>query len=287
MHIIFCSAASSGLAAILFPMKKRILLIDESLTVQKVVALTLDRETYAITNAKSRSDAMKVVLDSPPDLILVSDQVTGVNASGFPKEVETWSGRDRKQPPLVLITSQDIKELRGYQAVLKKPFAPQALQAAVVQALGAADAHASEMGEADDSRLQKIFTDTFSDEAKLVSETFRAEIEETDDTLLTMPAPSKKNVRRGAPPPPENVAELWGKPEPMEEEVVQVLGAEDSMAYKAQLEKEVGRQLEAYDLEDILHRLLDKIVPPMVERLAQQRLDQLLKESESFVELKP
>jgi PleD family two-component response regulator len=86
----FCGTESSESFVILWPMKKRILLLDESVTVQKVVALTLDRERFAITNAKTRSEAMKSILENPPDLILVSDQVAGVSASAFPKEVETW-----------------------------------------------------------------------------------------------------------------------------------------------------------------------------------------------------
>ncbi len=269
-------------------MKKRLLLIDESLTVQKVVALTLDRERFTVANAKSRSEAMKVVLEAPPDLILVSDQVTGLTAASFPKEVETWVGRDRRIPPLVLITGQELKEQRGYRAVLKKPFAPQALQNIVNEAL--ADAPGTS-GEDSDDRMQRVFNDAFSDEAGLVSETLRTEVDESEDTLLTIPAPSREGgakTGRRSPPPVESVAELWGKTEaPEPGGVVQVLGADDSMAYKAQLEKEVRRQLESHDLEDIVHRLLEKLVPPIVERLAQQRLDQLLKESENFVELKP
>jgi CheY-like chemotaxis protein len=261
-------------------MKKRILLIDESLTVQKVVALTLDRERFTIINAKTRSEAMKLVLEMPPDLILISDQVAGVSAHTFPKEVETWVGRDRKQPALVLITSSDPKDSRGYRAVLKKPFAPQALQTAVTDALAGSEPTESPNEEADDMRMSQVFNDTFADEAKLVAETYSADMSNGVETLTNIPAPS----RRSAPPPQENVAEIWGKPE--KTEGLQVLGAEDSMAYKAQLEKEVARELENYDLEEIVHRLIEKMVPPIVERVAQQRVDQLLKESESFVDLK-
>ncbi len=264
-------------------MKKKILLLDESLTVQKVVALTLDRERFAITNAKSRSEAMKMVLDSPPDLLLVSDQVAGVAAAHFPKEVEAWAGRDRTAPALILITAADLFEQRGYAAVLKKPFAPQALQNAVNEALP------SEVGqrttEVEELRMQKAFSDAFSDEAKLVSETFESEIEESEATLLTIPAPGSKGSRK--PPPAENIAGLWGKASDAEEtRSHDVLSTGESAAYKGQLEKQVTLQLEKYDLEDVVHRILQKVVPPIVERLATERLDQLLA-NESFVELKP
>ncbi len=235
-------------------MKTRIVLLDESLTVQKVIALTLNREQFSISNVKTRSEAMKLVLESPPALIIVSDQVQGINASAFPKEVETWVGRDRTLPAMLLITNQDIKDMRGYGAVLKKPFAPSALQAAVDRCVPIAATPLTLDEEGEDLGMQRRFVEAFSDEASLVAET------------LAKPAPKSDEQKR---------------------ETVQVLGPEDSMAYKAQLEQEVGRQVESYDLENVVHRLLEKMVPPIVERLAQERLDKLLKESESFVELKP
>jgi DNA-binding response OmpR family regulator len=265
-------------------MKKKILLLDESLTVQKVVALTLDRERFAIMNAKSRSEAMKMVLDSPPDILLVSDQVAGVAAVHFPKEVEAWAGRDRVAPALILITAADISEQRGYAAVLKKPFAPQALQNAVNEALPGETGHRSD--EVEELRMQKVFNEAFSDEAKLVSETFESEIEESEATLLTIPVPSSKGSRK-PPPAVESVAGLWGKASDAESHPQEVLSPGESAAYKGELEKQVTLQLEKYDLEDVVHRILQKVVPPIVERLATERLDQLLKDNESFVELKP
>jgi DNA-binding response OmpR family regulator len=274
-------------------MKKKILLLDESLTVQKVVALTLDRDKFAVTNAKARSEAMKLVLDAPPDLLLVSDQVAGVSVSAFPKEVEAWVGRDRRVPPLILITSQDLSEHRGYAAVLKKPFAPQALQAAVGEAIQigqASDTDSGQLDDADDQRMQRVFNDAFSDEASLVAQTFQTEIDQEEETLLTIPAPTSRTQKRSGPPPVESVATLWGKASDAEtprREEVHVLGAEDSMAYKVQLEQQVSKQLEGYDLEEIVHRVIQKVVPAIVERLASERIEQLLKENESFVELKP
>jgi hypothetical protein len=53
------------------------------------------------------------------------------------------------------------------------------------------------------------------------------------------------------------------------------------------LEEELSEKLGEQDLTAIVDRLLSKIVPPIVERLVQERLDQLLKAQEDFVELKP
>ncbi len=323
-------------------MKKRVLLIDESLTVQKVVALTLDRNRYSVLYAKSRGEAMKEILQSPPDLILASDQVADISVSSFPKEVESWVGRERRMPPIVLITGQDLKEARHYKGVLRKPFSPQALQAVVVEhTRGVEEAPAAERGtasghEEDDHRLQKIFNDTFADEAKLTRETFENESEDDERTLLTIPAPPPprgaarpvpkkvepkeeddvwaeeepesppppvaakgKPGRTPPPPPPETAAELWGAHQKgnsaagasgataIKEPPAEIMGAEDSVAYKAVLEKQVESHLREQDLDEVVDRLLKKIVPPIVEKLVQERLDRLLKEQENFVELKP
>ncbi len=281
-------------------MKKNVLLIDESLTVQKVVALTLDRQRYNVQNAKSRSEAMKVILDTPPDLILVSDQVASINASSFPGEVESWAGKDRQMPPLVLITSQDITEFGRYVSVLKKPFSPQALQAVVAQ-YAAVDSAAQILSETPDteSRMQKIFHESFNDEADLVRQTFQNEYESEEKTLLNIPQ-QNKNQHQSAPPrkTPESAAELWGVADPKahlqgggqeeEEPGIAVMNSEDSMVYKAALESQIERFLRSQDLEAMVMRVVEKMVPPIIEKVARERLDRLLQEDTGgFLEIKP
>lgn len=280
-------------------MKKNVLLIDESLTVQKVVALTLDRQRYNVQNAKSRSEAMKVILDTPPDLILVSDQVASINASSFPGEVESWAGKDRQMPPLVLITSQDITEFGRYVSVLKKPFSPQALQAVVAQ-FAAVDSAAQILSDTPEteSRMQKIFHESFNDEADLVRQTFQNEYESEEKTLLNIPQQNKN--QQSAPPrkTPESAAELWGVADPKshlqggapeeEESGIAVMGAEDSMVYKAALESQIERFLRSQDLEAMVMKAVEKMVPPIIEKVARERIDRLLQEDGGgFVEIKP
>jgi DNA-binding response OmpR family regulator len=280
-------------------MKKNVLLIDESLTVQKVVALTLDRQRYNVQNAKSRSEAMKVILDSPPDLILVSDQVPSINASSFPGEVESWAGKDRQMPPLVLITSQDITEFGRYGSVLKKPFSPQALQAVVAQ-FAPVDSAAQILSDTPEteSRMQKIFHESFNDEADLVRQTFQNEYESEEKTLLNIPQQNKN--QQSAPPrkTPESAAELWGVADPKshlqggtqeeEEPGIAVMGAEDSMVYKAALESQIERFLRSQDLEAMVMKVVEKMVPPIIEKVARERIDRLLQEDGGgFVEIKP
>jgi len=277
-------------------MKKRILLIDGSLTVQKVVSLTLDKGRYHVVYAKSRVEAVQQINEATPDVILVSDQVTDITIPSFPKELETWLGRTHEIPPIVLITAQDIKEIRHYAGVLKKPFSPQALQA-LVQKFTLENPTASGLGapeeDFEDQRLQKIFNDTFNDEANLVRATFENEIEQEDVTQvgISTQRPSTHSTDSGslwaAPAPAPRPAAPPARPAPARPAKAPVMGAEDSMAYKAVLEREVEGKLSGRDLDEMVDKLLNKLVPPIVERLVQERLDKLMKEQDDYQELKP
>jgi DNA-binding response OmpR family regulator len=277
-------------------MKKNVLLIDESLTVQKVVALTLDRQKYNVLSAKSRSEAMKVILESPPDMILVSDQVPSINASSFPGEVDSWVGKDRTTPPMVLITSQEVSEFGRYTSVLKKPFSPQALHALVVQHAGvnepsAAPSAANPDGESE-GRLQKIFNENFNDEADLVRQTFQNEYDSEENELLNTPNQSKGSNQDRPRKQPESAAELWGVGDPkshldgVSEAGVQLMGAEDSMAYKASLDSQIDRFLRSQNMEEIVARIVERMVPPIVEKIARERIDRLLKEDGEYIDIK-
>src|SRR5262245_56759285 len=209
-------------------MKKRVLLVDESLTVQKVVALTLDRNRYQVSYAKSRSEAMRLIVETVPDLILVSDQVPDIAAASFPREVETWLARRAPVPPMVLITSQDVREMRQYAGVLKKPFSPQSLQAMVAQHARPdqesepAVKPASGGEDMEDQRLQVIFNEAFADEAKLVRETFRTEMEKASPTMTDTPVPGathESDAASDADPASTLPDDLWSdaaprRPEP-------------------------------------------------------------------------
>lgn len=247
-------------------MKRHILLIDDSLTVQKVVALTLDKNKYDVHYAKSRTEAIKGVIEKTPDVILLSDSFQDIHWQSFPKEVEAWLSRNYDLPSIVLITTQDIGEAKHYSGVLRKPFTPQVLQSLIAAFAPTADENdkptqliSGGVADSEDSdrRMQKAFNDTFASEAKLTERTFQ--MQEEEETMK------------------QSGGDLWSaSPAPSSP----VLGANDSMAYKASLENKVERDLESKDLDAIVDKVLSKMVPPIVERLVQERLDQLMREQE-------
>jgi CheY-like chemotaxis protein len=207
-------------------MKKRILLIDESLTVQKVVALTLDKGSYQVLYARNRQEVMKTIVDQPVDIILLSEVVPGLSWQSFPKELESWLGRSVTPPPVILISGQEMKEAKHYAAVLKKPFSPVALKKLVeehVGGMGTVEMLGRESyGEAREDNLQKTFNRAFSDEDELVRQTFGDETQEdstlesgADDSFLGLESPADKvtPMRKAL---PTTAAELWQTEGPKE-----------------------------------------------------------------------
>lgn len=297
-------------------MKTKILLVDDSLTVQKVVSLTLDKNRYQVAYAKNRQEFLKLLIDISPDIILLSDQFPEIQVSSFPKEVEAWLGRGHGLPSFVLITSQDLTEARHYQAVLKKPFSPQVLQNCVA-ALSPSEesveipSPAFAEDEAEDQQFQKRFNDIFSDESNLVKETFANDFDKEEPTLLatrnqqtedlsgtelwqerakreTASAPQgARQMTPGTPNKNSNAGDLWAVAEPSKQnKSPEILGASDSMAYKAVLQQQVETRLEATNLKEVVEKVLHQMLPGIVEKLVQERLDKLLKDQEQFLELK-
>jgi CheY-like chemotaxis protein len=251
-------------------MKRHILLVDDSLTVQKVVALTLDKNKYEVHYAKTRTEAIKGVIERTPDVILISDSFQDIHWQSFPKEVEAWLSRNYDLPSIILVTTQEIGEAKHYAGVLRKPFTPQALQSLVAAYAPTEDendkptqlitAMPPETDE-DDRKLQKTFNETFASEAKLMEKTLQLQHEEEESMKPTN--------------------DLWG-PGGGQNPQSPVMGAGDSMAYKAVLENKVERELETKDLDVIVDKVLERMVPPIVERLVQERLDQLMREQEGI-----
>lgn len=284
-------------------MKKRILLIDESVTVQKVVSLTLGKGAYQVLYARNRQEVIKTVVDNPVDLILLSENIPGLAWQTFPKELESWLGSPNNVPPVALISGQGIKEAKHYMGVLKKPFTPQSLLELTSSLLGSNNDGGDEITnldtfqQANGDELKETFNRAFADEAALVNQTL-AEQSPIEDMPLPRTAAelwqndvsNERAPQRVPGSPKERTADLWGThPSPakliseehnMMQQENPLMTTEDSMAYKSALEHEVKSKLQNQDLYPMVKRALDEILPPMVEKLVQERLDALLKEHE-------
>lgn len=284
-------------------MNHKVLLIDSGVTVQKIVALSLDKSKYSGLFVASKEEAKKQILEQKPSLVLVSDRAGGIEWQRFPKEVETWLGRGGQVPAMVLLASGDIREAKHYQAVLQKPFTPQALQD-VLDGLINKEKNAGQSLSSYSQLFQEAETedetsgglslnfDLNSENEQKPATTARQQLENLWDNS---PAPSVI-VPEPKPYQSETVADLWGgnptaevstkhDSQDVKESEPQILRTEESLAYKSLLENQVQQKLEAQNLSDIVEKVLARLLPPLVERLVQERLDQLLTEQEQDTDL--
>ncbi len=282
------SGHSSELAKI---MKPKILLVDDSLTVQKVVALSLDRNRFQILFAKSSVEAIRSISESQPSVVLVSDTVLGPNASSFPKEVELRLGRDRQVPPMVLISARSKTDSKHYAGTLQKPFTPQALAQSIDAVMVGSTAGASNetlgteavgtgtLESGDDQRLHQIFNNAFAHESDLARETLEeAEKAQAGEAQWTDGAALE---------PVDMIAPLWDGADGANLQYSETGGGmgqtdnsnPDAPAMPATKFRQNSTDT-LRDLDSLVARKLDAVLPGIVERLVQERLDKLLKEQE-------
>ncbi|MEZ4750573.1 MAG: hypothetical protein R3B54_08070 [Bdellovibrionota bacterium] len=287
-------------------MKTKILLLDESVTVQKVVALTLDKNLYTIEYAKTRSEAKRLVAAGGIRLILVSEQVSDLDVSGFPSEATTWTN---SKPAIILITTQDIESYPNYTGVLRKPFSPQTLQETVAEYAKPAAPQAPKRDEGfETSSLESAFNKKFSDEEELVRETldeaheFSARPAQQAEAWTTAPAANPTQALWGGgqqpyrtpvfptpqprPEPPASGAALWQTqapqatpPQPQPRVPQPAPQVPTAPAPAAAPHAKTPALPSEEELRKHIDALLTKIVPPIVERMVKERLDKLLEES--------
>lgn len=290
-------------------MKNKILLLDSGVTVQKIVALSLDKENVTTFFATTKEEGKRIILSEKPDLVLVSDRLNGLEWSSFPKEVETWVGLSGSVPRMVLLASGQVETAKHYFDVLNKPFTPQHLQELVKKIFAAGATVSAKNPAINTAQLNSLFGDS-EDEVVTSSQILSLEKDEEEVSEI-QPAqssgPSTRNqleelwssgqeVESGpdkeASPRVESISDLWGVPAPEaqsmrknpefepEADLAPVLSTEESVAYKSLLENQVQQKLEAHNLTEMVEKVLARLLPPMVERLVQERLDQLMAEQE-------
>ena len=110
-------------------MGKRILLADDSVTIQKVVELTFMDEDYEVVAVSNGDDAVARLADAQPDLVIADVHMPGANGYEVCRRVKQL----RPGTPVLLLVGTfepfDANEAKGAGAdsYLKKPFDSQEL----------------------------------------------------------------------------------------------------------------------------------------------------------------
>ncbi len=112
-------------------MPKQILLVEDSLTMQKVVEITFAHEDYRITTARDADEAFARLREQRPDVILADAGLPG--KSGYDLSAAIKADPGMREIPVILLTGNfnPYDEVRGQKAgvdaALVKPFETQVL----------------------------------------------------------------------------------------------------------------------------------------------------------------
>jgi CheY-like chemotaxis protein len=120
-------------------MRRRILLADDSVTIQKVIELTFMDEDYEVKAVSNGDDAIRAMPEVEPDFVIADVHMPGAN--GY--EVCRRSKERRPEVPVLLLvgTFEPFDEAQaraaGADSYLKKPFDSQELLQRVAELLAA------------------------------------------------------------------------------------------------------------------------------------------------------
>lgn len=112
-------------------MPKQILLVEDSITMQKVVEITFGHEDYRITSAKDADEALQRIGEVRPDVVLADAGLPG--KSGYDLCASLKADAGTREIPVVLLTGNfsPFDEARGQRAGVDahvvKPFETQVL----------------------------------------------------------------------------------------------------------------------------------------------------------------
>ena len=117
-----------------------VLVVDDSLTVRKITTRLLEREGYKALTAKDGLDALQILSDASPDVILLDIEMPRMDGFEFTKTIKA----DNRQShiPIIMITSRTAEKHRnhamelGVNEYIGKPYQDEHLMALVVKYAG-------------------------------------------------------------------------------------------------------------------------------------------------------
>jgi len=122
------------------PRVPMVLVVDDSLTVRKITTRLLEREGYRALTAKDGLDALQVLADNNPDVILLDIEMPRMDGFEFTKTLKA----DNRQSniPIIMITSRTAEKHRshamelGVNEYLGKPYQDDQLLALIAKYAG-------------------------------------------------------------------------------------------------------------------------------------------------------
>ncbi|MEY3748035.1 MAG: hypothetical protein RL194_1494, partial [Pseudomonadota bacterium] len=128
-----------------------VLVVDDSLTMRKVLSRTLEREAYLVVSAKDGMDALQLMQENRPDIILLDIEMPRMDGFEFARHIR--GDKATADIPIIMISSRTAEKHRaharelGVNAFLGKPVQDDDLLTEINIQLGNAG-HAAQTGAA-------------------------------------------------------------------------------------------------------------------------------------------
>ncbi len=109
--------------------RKRVLIVDGSEQVRKVLTDTLDEAGYDVVEASTGEDALAAIAEKPADMIISDLDMPGLSGTEFIHRIR--SRKENRFVPIIMLTVADGVLLReqgkaaGVSGWLVKPFKPE------------------------------------------------------------------------------------------------------------------------------------------------------------------
>ncbi len=205
-------------------MPKKLLLVDESITIQKVVELVLSEEDFEIITAENGDDALAKLEETPPDIILADVSTPGIDGYELCKKIKEG---ETKNIPVILLSGaferidEEKANKSGASSYIIKPFESQELLNKISDALSASasddkDADSGSANNDEESGSESIPLET----SEILVDEDAEELSSDDETLLEWESAMSEEDGgdTGAESADEEFAELESTEMPSEEE---------------------------------------------------------------------
>ena len=120
--------------------RKSVLIIDDSLTIQKMVEMALEKEDLILVTASDGATGLQALAERSPDLILLDVMLPDTNGYRLCREIRSKAGI-LAEIPIIMLTARDtpqdesLGKHAGATAYMTKPFMPEVLRKTVREAL--------------------------------------------------------------------------------------------------------------------------------------------------------
>ena len=118
---------------------KKLLVADDSLTIQKVIRLALDKEGFEIRAVSTGQDAIEEISIFKPDIVLIDVSLPDKTAFDVKREFEDSSSHNSVKFVLMSSAFEEVDEAQvaetGFHGRLVKPFDPSHLRKSLAEVL--------------------------------------------------------------------------------------------------------------------------------------------------------